>query len=273
MVRLAKEKLELDLDSLLKNQVQFSHTLDELLLFDAQLKSYLKSSVLVSGSLSTQSYTCLHFVCENTPLFNHWLSLERQVCQKKVDLMFSYLTTASSAIDNSNQDGGKTLNSLIRNENQDLDKLNEIWSCNYSDVDSMRPPQCAESFILMLKTMKDRFAQLPHPTRRLRFIQLQIELVKDFHLRLCQIARDEARNPLSKTYLGSLNAFNYIIYVLDEWKNSTVAYIFYMIFFFYIMYFSSLVLYRNAILQSQIRSVFETTRHGANRRSREELFR
>ena len=76
----------------------------------------------------------------------------------------------------------------------------------------------------MLKTMKDRFSGLPYPSKKLRFVNLQIELIKDFHLRLCQIARDEVKNPFSRSYMGALNTINYIIYILDEWKNSTVRY-------------------------------------------------
>jgi hypothetical protein len=40
-------------------------------------------------------------------------------------------------------------------------------------------------------------------------------------LRICQIIRDEAKAPFGKIYIGALNAVNYIMSVLDEWKNST----------------------------------------------------
>ncbi len=219
MLNLVKEKVEFDLHNLLKSQVQFSHTIDELLLFDSQLKTYLYASEF--SIRENNLYTCLHFICENPTLFSHWLNLERQVCIKKLDMIFSYLTPVSE-IDGS---ADKSISSILNNDNgQNVEKLNEIWSCNYSDVDTMKPPQCAESFILMLKTMKDRFSGLPYPSKKLRFVSLQIELIKDFHLRLCQIARDEVKNPFSRSYMGALNTINYIIYVLDEWKNLTVSF-------------------------------------------------
>jgi hypothetical protein len=219
LLNLVKEKVEFDLHNLLKSQVQFSHTIDELLLFDSQLKTYLYASEF--SIRENNLYTCLHFICENPTLFSHWLNLERQVCIKKLDMIFSYLTPVSE-IDGS---ADKSISSILNNDNgQNVEKLNEIWSCNYSDVDTMKPPQCAESFILMLKTMKDRFSGLPYPSKKLRFVSLQIELIKDFHLRLCQIARDEVKNPFSRSYMGALNTINYIIYVLDEWKNLTVSF-------------------------------------------------
>jgi hypothetical protein len=59
------------------------------------------------------------------------------------------------------------------------------------------------------------------PSKRLKFIQLERELIEDFHMRLCQIIRNEVKTPFSKIYLGALNAVNYIIYILDEWKMSS----------------------------------------------------
>lgn len=211
MVNLIKEKLEFDLNSLLKNQVQFSHTIDELISFNSQLTTYLKSTEFQTDN----TYSCLHVICENSILFSHWLNLERQVCQKKLDLLFSNLLLSNSI--NSADESAKSL--LLNNEKL----LNEIWSCSYGDVDSMKPPNCAESFILMVKAITDRYSSLPYPSKKLRFVHLQLELINDFHLRLCQIIRDEAKTPFSKSYLGALNTVNYIIFILDEWKNSTVS--------------------------------------------------
>ena len=42
-------------------------------------------------------------------------------------------------------------------------------------------------------------------------------------MRLCQIIRDETKAPFGKIYLGVLNATNYIINIIEEWKNSTVS--------------------------------------------------
>lgn len=52
---------------------------------------------------------------------------------------------------------------------------------------------------------------------------MQIDLLNEFHMRLCQIIRGEVKNPFSKIYFGALNTVNYLIYILDEWKNSPVC--------------------------------------------------
>lgn len=70
---------------------------------------------------------------------------------------------------------------------------------------------------------KDRYCNLPYPSKKLKFVNLQMELFTEFHLRLCQIIRNETKNQLGKIYLGVLNTVNYVIYVLDEWKNTSVT--------------------------------------------------
>ncbi len=68
-----------------------------------------------------------------------------------------------------------------------------------------------------------------HQSKKLKFVSLQIELINDFHMRLCQIVRDEVKTPFGKIYMGALNAINYIINILDEWKNVDVNIIYYLI--------------------------------------------
>lgn len=68
----------------------------------------------------------------------------------------------------------------------------------------------------------DRYENLPYASKKLRFLKMQITLMDDYRLRLCQINRDELKDPLSKTNFGVLNAINYILFILDEWKNSKV---------------------------------------------------
>ncbi len=50
---------------------------------------------------------------------------------------------------NSDQASLPDLTSTIK-----MDKnLNDIWCCDYSDVDTMKPPHCAESFMSMIKAI------------------------------------------------------------------------------------------------------------------------
>ena len=134
-----KKKIQLDSTLLIKNKFQFSHTIDELLHFDKQLKSYLKECNTYDRKYF---YGCLHILCENELLFSNWLSLERQVCQKNLDAMFANLNQTGMDDKSSSLD-------LLGSDKQ----LNDIWCCDYSDIDKMKPPHCAESFMSMVKAI------------------------------------------------------------------------------------------------------------------------
>ncbi len=86
MINFIKQKLNSDLNALIKNKFQFSHTIDELLMFDAQIKCYYKEFYE-----KRNFYSCLHILCENETIFSNWINLQRQVCQKKLDQLFANL--------------------------------------------------------------------------------------------------------------------------------------------------------------------------------------
>lgn len=206
---LIKDKLETDIKMLLENSEQFLHTIDELLNFNNQLISFLKSNENAAFNTDYQNfYTSLHIICENQLIFNHWLNLEKQIWQKYLDEMFS------------NDSLSLFLNLNLENQlSQNFQDSNEGLLKN----ETFMSTKCAEYFILLIKSIQDRYYNLPFASKKLSFANLQIDLLKEFHLRLCQILRDEANNIFSKTYLGVLNTIHYVIKVLDEWKNSKVS--------------------------------------------------
>ena len=114
---MVKEKIEDDFNKYLKNDC--SHTIDEILLFDKQLHTYFQYPL--------ESYNFLNILCDNEVIFSNWLQLEYKICTNKVDLMFS----------NCNN--------------------NEIWACNFADIDENKPPHCTESFMLLIKTIPGIF--------------------------------------------------------------------------------------------------------------------
>jgi hypothetical protein len=159
-VNLVGEKLDLDLNNLLKNQMQFSHTIDELILFSNQLDTYLNMASSSETTKTHSPYTTLHLICEKAALFSHWIGLERQLCEKKLDMLFISLNRlqqtgqGENSLISSKSSGGvssSSPSSMIFNNNEKL--IDEIWSCTYSDVDSMKPSQCAETFVLMIKAI------------------------------------------------------------------------------------------------------------------------
>jgi hypothetical protein len=127
------------------------------LTFDAQLKVYLNS---IDPKYSTAKiYSTLHVLCENKPLFHQWINVERQSYQKKVDAMLNSLNSNSQSLsgdlaNSSNESEAlnktKPTHSILENDKS----KDSVWSCLYADVDSLKTPYCAESFMLMVKSIK-----------------------------------------------------------------------------------------------------------------------
>ena len=109
--------------------------MDEIIHFNAQIKSLLKD---FESDYNHTQFSLLHILCENNLLFSEWINLERVISQKKIDGIFTVLNAEFEMKYTS-------ISSLV---NQDR---SELWACNYSDVDQMKPSHCAESFILILR--------------------------------------------------------------------------------------------------------------------------
>lgn len=181
LLTLAQEKLAHDAPRLLYDDALFCHLVDEVLQFEKELRS-------------THSYPraypgVLHILLEETVL-QKWLSVERKMAVEKVDAMLS----AEGA-----------------------------WSSQYKDItdmDELKSPDCAETFMTLLLVITERYRSLPCPRAQLSFLALQKELVDDFRIRLTQVMKEESRQPLSPRYCAILNAANYISTVLSDWGDN-----------------------------------------------------
>ncbi len=72
----------------------------------------------------------------------------------------------------------------------------------------------------MLQSLTDRCSFLSQQSLRYEFVKLQLEILDDFRLRLTQLLHGCDQSwPYSQTYYAILNAVNYLIIVLEEWKN------------------------------------------------------
>ncbi|XP_043944466.1 RAD50-interacting protein 1 isoform X2 [Protopterus annectens] len=181
LVMLVLEKLAVDIPCLLYDDSLFCHLVDEVLLFEKELHS-------VHGYPS--NYPCsLHMLCEET-CFQRWITVEKKFALEKMDSMLS-----SEA----------------------------AWISQYkdiSDVDEMKAPDCAETFMTLLLVITDRYKSIPSASRKLQFLDLQKELIDDFRIRLTQVMKEETRTPLSSRYCAILNAVNYIAAVLADWADN-----------------------------------------------------
>ncbi|KAK6488375.1 RAD50-interacting protein 1 [Huso huso] len=181
LLTLALEKLSCDASRLLYDDALFCHLVDEVLLFEKELRGTHAYPSSLPGAL--------HILTEET-IFQKWLTVERKFALEKMDSMLS-----SEA----------------------------AWSSQYkdiSDVDEMKAPDCAETFMTLLLVITDRYQDLPSPRCRLSFLALQKELVDDFRIRLTQVMKEESRTPLGPRYCAILNAVNYIAAVLADWADS-----------------------------------------------------
>ncbi|XP_008109767.2 RAD50-interacting protein 1 isoform X3 [Anolis carolinensis] len=181
LVMLILEKLAADIPCLLYDDSLFCHLVDEVLLFERELHS-------VHGYLNSFP-SCMHILSEET-YFQRWLTMERKFALQKMDSMLS-----SEA----------------------------AWVSQYkdiTDVDEMKVPDCAETFMTLLLVITDRYKHLPTAARKLQFLELQKELVDDFRIRLTQVMKEETRAPLAFRYCAILNAVNYIATVLADWADN-----------------------------------------------------
>uniref|UniRef100_A0A8C0XHR7 RAD50-interacting protein 1 n=1 Tax=Castor canadensis TaxID=51338 RepID=A0A8C0XHR7_CASCN len=181
LMMLVLEKLASDIPCLLYDDNLFCHLVDEVLLFERELHS-------VHGYPGTFA-SCMHILSEET-CFQRWLTVERKFALQKMDSMLS-----SEA----------------------------AWVSQYediTDVDEMKVPDCAETFMTLLLVITDRYKNLPIASRKLQFLELQKDLVDDFRIRLTQVMKEETRASLGFRYCAILNAVNYISTVLADWADN-----------------------------------------------------
>ncbi|KAJ8262346.1 hypothetical protein GJAV_G00165400 [Gymnothorax javanicus] len=181
LLSLAQEKLAHDAPRLLYDDALFCHLVDEVLQFERELRSSHAYPSTLPGAL--------HILLEES-VFQKWLSVERKMAVEKVDAMLS----AEGA-----------------------------WSSQYkdiSDMDELKAPECAETFMTLLLVITDRYRSLPCSRAQLSFLALQRELVDDFRLRLTQVMKEDSRCPLGSRYCAVLNAANYISTVLSDWADN-----------------------------------------------------
>lgn len=190
LLHIVAAKLKHDIPELLYDEQLLCHTIDELLLFDKELRS---------SHYPASQPGCLHILTDQA-CFDKWIAIEKQFAVQKLDTLLS----SPSA-----------------------------WQSQYKDMmeaDESKVPECVEAFMTLLLAITERYRVLPSPSHHLRFLDLQIDLLDDFRVRLLQVMRLESSNPLGDHYSAILNGVHYIITVLGEWSDQ--------IFFLQLQYFA-----------------------------------
>ncbi|KAJ8269802.1 hypothetical protein COCON_G00124090 [Conger conger] len=178
LLSLAQEKLAHDAPRLLYDDALFCHLVDEILQFERELRTTHAYPSMLPGTL--------HILLDES-VFQKWLTVERKMAVEKVDALLA---------------------------------AEGSWSSQYrdiSDMDEMKAPECAETFMTLLLVITDRYRSLPCSRAQLSFLALQRELVDDFRIRLTQVMKEDSRCPLGSRYCAVLNATNYVSTVLGDW--------------------------------------------------------
>lgn len=181
LVCLIQEKVASDASRMLYDDGLFCHLVEEVLQFEKDLRSHHSYPATLPG--------LLHILLEDAFL-QRWLAVERKMAVEKMDAMLS----AEGA-----------------------------WTSQYkdiSDMDELKAPECAETFMILLQVITERYRALPSSSAQLKFFGLQKELVDDFRIRLTQVMKEESRCPLGIRYCAILNAVNYISTILRDWGDN-----------------------------------------------------
>ncbi|XP_028254144.1 RAD50-interacting protein 1 isoform X2 [Parambassis ranga] len=181
LLYLVQEKVAHDASRLLYDDTLFCHLVEEVLQFEKELRTNQSYPSVLPG--------LLHLLLEDT-ILQKWLTVEKKMAVEKMDAMLS----AEGA-----------------------------WSSQYkdiSDMDELKAPDCAETFMTLLQVITERYRDLPCPSAQLKFLGLQRDLVDDFRIRLTQVMKEESRCPLGIRYCAILNAVNYISTILGDWGDN-----------------------------------------------------
>ncbi|XP_042367285.1 LOW QUALITY PROTEIN: RAD50-interacting protein 1-like [Plectropomus leopardus] len=181
LLSLVQEKVASDASRLLYDDVLFCHLVEEVLQFEKELRTNQSYPAVHPG--------LLHLLLEDA-ILQKWLTVEKKMAVEKMDAMLS----AEGA-----------------------------WSSQYkdiSDMDELKAPDCAETFMTLLQVITERYRALPCASAQLKFLGLQRELVDDFRIRLTQVMKEESRCPLGARYCAILNAVNYISTILGDWGDN-----------------------------------------------------
>ncbi|GFO00969.1 rad50-interacting protein 1-like [Plakobranchus ocellatus] len=176
------EKIFHDLPELAYEEANFSHLIDEVLLFDSELRNTYSYPPILPG--------CLDVLCLPEAL-TKWLIIEKKYAMQKIEQM---------------------LHSPSCWESQYKD---------ISDLDEVRVPECAEGFMMLLQTITDRYRKLPVSDAKLQFLGLQLELLEDFRMRLVQVMKTTSTAPTGHIMCAVLNAVHYVTQVLRDWSELT----------------------------------------------------
>lgn len=92
-----------------------------------------------------------------------------------------------------------------------------------SETDDLKITACADMFVTLLQTITERYEGLPQPGHRLQFLELQLELLDDFRIRLLQLVHAESTDVVDSKIPMIANTLYYVENVLLDWGAMLVS--------------------------------------------------
>ncbi|XP_066262589.1 RAD50-interacting protein 1 [Euwallacea similis] len=179
LVQLAAEKLNSELPSLQFDDFHFSHTINEALRFDKELKEVYNYPTCEPSIV---------VILTQASVLVKWLNMEKKYAMEKMDGILSSNTIEAF----------------------------DLLTC---DVEDLKITTCADAFITLLQTIAERYECLPQPGHRLQFLDLQLELLDDFRVRLLQIVNAEQGDYMETKVPMVANTLHYVEGVLVDWGS------------------------------------------------------
>lgn len=134
--------------------------------------------------LYPQTQPATVFVLTQAHIFVKWINMEKKYATEKMDAILSSSTAWERL-------AGRDTDDMVT--------------------------ECADAFLTLLTTISDRYKHLPQPGHRLQFLELQLELIDDWRVRLLQLLHENYEDPLTSLMPHILNTLHHVATVLEEW--------------------------------------------------------
>ncbi|KAL7294373.1 hypothetical protein TKK_0012380 [Trichogramma kaykai] len=123
-------------------------------------------------------------VLSQPQFLSKWLAIERKCATEKMDMIFS---------------------------------SPNAWVKVVGFEEDSKITECAEKFLLLLRSISDRYNKLPQLSHRCQFLDLQLELIDDWRVRILQLLHEHFQDPLQSFVPSILNTVHYVTKVLEDW--------------------------------------------------------
>ncbi|KAI2802012.1 RAD50-interacting protein 1 [Blomia tropicalis] len=186
LLELVKAKLQTDAHKLTNDRL-FTLTLDEVIIFNKQI------DFIVSGIFEFDAkLNPIRVFFDDEVHFERFINLEKARLNEFVDSIFN---------------SDSSWNIIYGN---DSTEENQYMIC-----------EAADKLSLLLQNLIERSQYIPSNMYRSRMMDLIVELMDDFRLRLAQVIHVYEEWPFSNKFYAILNTFAFLVSLINEWRNNS----------------------------------------------------